>query len=298
MNKAKIIIDALNKTVQNIENQDRTAASKALAAIQQDVDELESLSKNEELNAAQQEQILSAKLSGLIVQQTQIYNEIRTNDLALSDLRSQVTSHVVSIANNQKALQESRVQQINLEKQLAAANRRIADLHDTSVGAIFRSIFSLGLDRAVMAIAIEVDGIKERITNYKTTINRYQQEINNLNNLLNKEKADIQNISNVIKSKNNKIVELKKTEDILHHQEEDIRKKIVFFTKVNAFYIKIQNLLSNVEYRLDDVKDIVELLDDKTPTIHSFDPSNQDVLTLNQAIILFGNKFSGLKKAA
>ena len=63
------------------------------------------------------------------------------------------------------------------------------------------------------------------------------------------------------------------------------RKKLTFFFDIVLFYGRLSLLFSDIDRKIDGIMDIVEELDDETPTIIDFDSSQHDLLSLKQALI-------------
>jgi uncharacterized protein (DUF2249 family)/predicted nucleic acid-binding Zn-ribbon protein len=288
MNNSELIIDTLKQSAIALENQDQSKAINTLEKISNEVVTFQKEAKTLEQKASNDQKENVTQLSTIIKLQGEAHADNERTKKELDLVYSKVTAQKASIGNLNRTINLHNQELKGYEKKLRQNQARIDDLNDDSVGSIFVSIATLGMDRAVKAISIEIDGVKDKIKNSKNTINTLNKELNSLNQVLAQGKKEIQRLSKISAEKSKKIKDLQYNEFKLHNQERAIRKKVVFFTEVNLFYIKIQNLLKNISSGINDVFDIVSVLDDQTPTIASFDPSRHDLLTLKEAILLFG----------
>jgi hypothetical protein len=73
----------------------------------------------------------------------------------------------------------------------------------------------------------------------------------------------------------------------LHAQEKICRQKLAYFTDVALFYGRLLIMAQQVEHRIEDVRDIVQQLDDEKPTIIDFDSSGADLISLRRSLERF-----------
>ena len=289
MDNSNFLIDTIMKASDALASQDQQTAIDTLSKITSEVANDQKLAEGGEQSAKTNQESTINKISELILAQGKANEEYDATNVELQRLYGEITVKKVAVADVIRRINEKNNDLNNLNNQLRNCQSRIDDLNDTSLRSIVISIFSLGMDRAVKAISIDINGARNQISNDNNTIAAYQQHLNELHNELANDNIAITNLQNICNEKNNRINQLKSVEIQMHEQEEIQRKKLVYYTEVNAFYIKLEGLLNNISNRLNDVADIVRILDNNTPTIASFDPSTPDLITLKQAIVLFKN---------
>jgi LPS O-antigen subunit length determinant protein (WzzB/FepE family) len=125
-------------------------------------------------------------------------------------------------------------------------------------------------------------------------IESLRQELSKYHNQLEDDEKNIKINESLLRELHNKeessqslILTSKQREYELHKLEENCRQKLTFFTDVALFYGKLSMLLEQVEDRINDVFDIVEELNDSTPTIIDFDSSEGVSISLKQALEKF-----------
>lgn len=289
MDNSKLIIQTLKQSAAALENQDQQTAIRSLDKITAEVVafQKEAATLKTKTAASQKESV--AQLSKILKLKGEAYADHQETKKGLNLAYSQVASKKVSIGDLNQRIANNNQELKNSEKKLRQNEARIRDLNNDSAGSIFVSIVTLGMDRAVKAIGIEIDGVKDQIKNTKNTIRRLEENRRSLEKELARDENEVSRLEGVIKKKADKIKDLEYEEFRLQNKERMKRKKVVFFTEINLFYIQLQNVLTNVTNKINNVKDIVSLLDNQTPTIASFDPCKEDLLTLEEALLLFGN---------
>ena len=73
----------------------------------------------------------------------------------------------------------------------------------------------------------------------------------------------------------------------LQDKEKVLREKGAFFTNVALFFGKLSVLATDVDHNVDDVVDLVEALDDTTPTIIDVKSPGNELLSLSDALEKF-----------
>jgi uncharacterized protein (DUF2249 family) len=288
MNNSLFIIETVKQAAVALENQDQQKAINTLNKITNEVIKFKKEADVLEVKSANDQNENTIQLSKLIKLKGDAHADYERTKKELDLVYRGVTSKKVSLANLNKGIDANHQELKRYEEHLWKNENRIKELKDDSVGSIFLSIFTLGMDRAVKAIAIEVDGVKNEIPKIKSIISLLNKNLNGLKEELFNDEREIDRLLAVSNEKENTIKDLQFDEFKLHKQERVIRKKVIFFTEINLFYIKLQNLLKNISNSINDVSDIVSLLDNETPTIASFDPSMQDLISLKEAILIFG----------
>jgi chromosome segregation ATPase len=289
MHNSNVLIDTIMEASAALASRSQQEAINILGKITSEVQNEQKLAKVKEQNAKTSLLVTIEKISNLIIEQGKVHEGYEAANSELQELFTLVTAKKVAVANISLEIDKKDNELIYLNNQLTYNQYRIDDLNDTSVESILRSVLTLGMDRAIKAISIEIDGVKNQISNTNRTRETYLHYLNELHAEFATNLADITIWQISCNNEKKKIDELKKVETQLHNQEDEQRKKVVFYTEVNIFYIKLEGLLCNISNRLNDVADIVSILENNTPTIASFDPSTPSLITLKQAIVLFKN---------
>ena len=285
---SRLIIDSLKKAAIALENQDKQTAINTLSEITDEVAHFKKAAESSENEARKMQSATTHQISELLQREGKAHADCEQAKRELDATYGEIASKKVSIQDFNLRIANSNRELEHYYDELRQHEARIADLNDTSAGSIILSILSLGLDRAIKAIAIEIDGVRDKIEIARRTIGAFTRELSILQSQLDGDNNRVNTLNAIVGQKEQQIKELDFLEFKLHNQEAIQRKRLAFFTEMNLFYIKLQDLLNNVNHRLDDIHDIVDELDNQTPTITSFDPSRHDLLSLNQAILLFG----------
>ena len=143
-----------------------------------------------------------------------------------------------------------------------------------------------------MGIETLINDDSGHIKSLNEEISRYQNKLNNDQNEIRKTESLLRELENKKNSSERLIAEYDKRAIELQKMEKEFRQKVAFFTNVALFYGKLSILLQQVEHRIDDVVDIVNELNDSTPTIIDFDSSGEDLISLKQALEKF-DRFLG-----
>lgn len=287
MEQKSIVINSLRLAVAALKNQDQQTAIKTLDVITNDVKLFKSRAEGLEKKMAQKQTTKNREINDLLREQGRIHKDWENEKGKLDRLYSEITSKKVSIHDLERRINREKAELKRLEAQLRYCQARINDLNDKSVESIFLSIFCLGLDRAVKAISIEVDGVKRNISNIRSTIQAYNKDLENLKKQQERDEMEVKRCNNDVNKKEQDIKLLSFKETQLHSEEETLRNQLIAITKIHMFYIKLQNVLENCSHKIEDVRDIVEELDSQAPTLVSFDPLQRDLISLSQAIALF-----------
>jgi len=282
-----LVIEALHQSAIALEKQDKQAAINSLTKITSDVNAFSQAAAASEKETALLQTATTKEISELIKKQGKAHAELEQAKKELAQTYSNITVIKVAIEGFNRDIDSKNKELNDANGELRRQQAKMDDLNDTSFLAILASIGQLGLDRAIKGLTILIDGVVEKINNLNNTIGRLRKEVDDLKQKLAEEdrKASAQNT--IVAQKNRKVNELNFFELKLHNQEVIVRKRLVYFTEVNLFYIKLQNLLKNVSNKIADVNDIVDSLDDHTPTIASFDPAQTELISLKQAILQF-----------
>ncbi|MEO6521335.1 MAG: hypothetical protein ABIN91_06655 [Mucilaginibacter sp.] len=288
-NSTTLVIEALQQAAVSLEKQDKQSAINSLSKITGEVASFKQAAAASEKETKQLQIKTTAEVSDLIAQQGRAYaernnvkKELEVAYANVAGLKAAIPSYTNQIAHLQSTLGErnNRLQQLR---------NRQKELNDTSFWSIIMSIGTLGFDRLVKLISLEIDDVQGQINNIHNTMAAVQQELSKSRNLQGECERRVDELNRTIQQKNKVIDDLSFLELKLNNQEKVQRQRLVYFTEVNLFYIKLQTILNNLSNKVEDVRDIVEELNNQNPTIASFDPAQTGLISLKQAILLFGD---------
>lgn len=286
-NNLNIVIDALKKSVDELKNQEKAAAINTILNISNEIQFLNSSSKELEKIYGEKQKKITDTICNIIKSEADIRNSYLNTQKSIDKLNIDISKNNVKrieliqdFNSLQKELNED-------ERTLKAHEKSLNELNDSSALSILRSIFTLGLDRAIM-------GIKIIINNDVGRINQLKGEISKFNELLKNNMQDIQ-VSEALLSDLNKqkmlyedqITRSKERENILNNEEKISRNNLTLITNVVLFYGKLSIILEQINHRIDDVIDIVAELNDNTPTIIAFNSSDNTLISLKDALLKF-----------
>ncbi|VEB41056.1 chromosome segregation protein [Chromobacterium violaceum] len=282
-----IIAIALEDSVQKLKESQKEAAENILRSIKDTVTRMEVISSRKEQEATLAQQHVKNDVSEILIREGEIRNSIAQVNLEINDFQVNIASKEQNKTELSNQINSLSWQLQSVETDLRRHRAKLDELNDTSVGSIFRSFFSLGLDRAAMGIAALIDDDAGRISSLREEIKRLQEERYThevqavitsqiLNHLYEKKNSSMRLIS-----------EFEVREKQLQMEERQSRRRLVYFTEISLFYGKLSLLLKQVDHRVEDVADIVGELNSTTPTIISFDPSNETLLTLRASLEQF-----------
>jgi predicted nucleic acid-binding Zn-ribbon protein len=291
-----LVIGTLKEAAAALQDKDKLSAMKLLAGISGDVAGYRRTALQAEQEARSAQQAVTEQVGELIRKQGQARADFNKATKDVEAINNEIVSKRVSIQDLNNRIGNNTQQLHAYERELRQCQARMDDLNDKSAGSIILSILCLGLDRAIKAIGIEIDGVRHKIEGVKQTIARYSRELSTLQDQLWEDQQRLQQAEKAAEQQRKLLKNLEFTEFRFHSQEAMQRSRMTFFTELNMFYMKVQLLLNNIEHRVDDVLDIVAELDAQRPTIASFDPTCKDLLSLQDAIILFEEHAGNVKQ--
>jgi chromosome segregation ATPase len=229
MNNSLFIIDTLKQSAIALERQDQQTAISTLSKITNEVDQFKKEAHALEVKSANDQQENTIQLSSIIKLKGDAHADLENTTLQLNEVKSNVVNKKIDITllndginTNNQVLEEAK-------KKMFQNKNRIKELNDDSVGSILLSIFTLGIDRAIKAFSIEVDGVKNQIPKINRFIEVLSQHISQLKKELINDEHEVTKLLADSNEKENKIKALLFTEFKLHKQEDEIRKRVVFF---------------------------------------------------------------------
>jgi chromosome segregation ATPase len=281
------VVSGLEKSAEQLKSQNKEEAQKTILGISNEIQSLAEVSKQKETEYKQAQQEISKKVSEIIQRETELRDSSLNIKRSIDELNVEMNKDEVdrSILLNQISSLQAQLQ--NTQNQLREHQAKLDELNDTSAASIVISIFSLGIDRAVKGIASLINDDTGHIKSLNDELSRYQNEIH-------QDDENIKNIGNKLSLLNEKkrsseaiVDELSQREIVLQEHEKSCRQRLAYFTDVTLFYGKLLIMSQQVEHKIDDVVDIVEELNDSTPTIIDFDSSGKDLISLRQALEKF-----------
>jgi hypothetical protein len=280
MNKSQFIIETLYESQEALEDQNQQTAIRTLKKITDEITHLAGEANALKVISKEDQSENSIQLSSIIKQIGDVHADSRKKRAELKHLEDNVTFRNISIAELNNNLDKNNQLLKAAEEDLSENKKNVNPpaFQFGGMGNIGMSLVQKG----------KSDAAKKRIPIIQGEINLITNEKNELNKKAEEDEGERSRLLAVTKEIENTIEDLEFDEFKNTRQEFEIRKKVVFFTKIHSFYSNLQNLLSNISNKINNVTDIVNSLDNETPTIASFDPSVQDSLSLKEAVILFG----------
>jgi chromosome segregation ATPase len=278
---------ALKQSAELLRNQHREEAETNIRAIAGQIRFLSSSAENREKESQALQQRIAADVAGIIQRE----GEIRDSALAL---QKEIDALNVEISKDQADIEALHGQVNSLLGQIGKAESelhyhqaKLRELNDDSAGSIIRSIFCLGLDRAVMGIAALVDNDAGRIRSLNEELSRFKEAMQHDQDVLRNAEQLLRQLAAKKESSLALLEGLQHREAELHAQEKICRQKLAYFTDVALFYGRLLIMAQQVEHRIEDVRDIVQQLDDEKPTIIDFDSSGADLISLRRSLERF-----------
>lgn len=283
----KTVLDRLTEAADLLKDQKREEAEASIAAMSDAVKYLHSQAEMGEHLYAKEQQITSELVKSII-------SDLGLLNQKITEIQQQIGEVSIDIQRDEKSveLMNERIGQLinqmkTAENELAHHKRKLDELNDRSAGSIVRSIFCLGLDRAIMGIISLVDQDQAKIRSLSEERERYRQDRENnessldaTRNLLSTLKAQRDECTRAVK-------EMEAAEDILHQNEKTARRKLAFFTDIALFYGKLHVLCDGIATNISSVADVVEELNDTRPRIVDFDSSGSELISLKDALFKF-----------
>lgn len=286
-NDLSIVIDALEKSVDELKNQDKASAISTISNISEEIQFLNNSSKELERIYGEKQRKITDAICDIIKSEADIRNSYLNTQKSIDKLNIDINKNNVKKIDLIKDFNSLQKELNEDERTLKTHEKNLNELNDSSALSILRSIFTLGLDRAIM-------GLKIIINNDIGRINQLREQISKFNELLKNNMQDIQ-VSEALLSDLNKqkmlyedqITKSKEREKILNNEEKITRNNLTLITNVVLFYGKLSIILEQINHRIDDVIDIVAELNDNTPTIIAFNSSDNTLISLKDALLKF-----------
>lgn len=281
------VVDGLEAFAIHINLENKAEAQKTINAISSDIAYLCTMAEEKAEEYKHEIDTISAEVSEVIqreadIRENSLQIQIKIGELNVS-ITSQQTNHQQLIAHINQLAGDIGVAQAELR----AHKVKLDELNDTSVGSIFRSIFCLGLDRAVMGIASLIDDDIGRIIRLGQEINCFHEQIHN-DDIGQREALAVLKRFNEQKDSSERLVaELHEREITLHSFIKENRRKLGFFVDIALFYGKLATFTHQIDHRLDDVIDLVNELQSTDETIVDVDGSGKSLISLKDALLRF-----------
>lgn len=282
-----LIVESLKESADLVKNQRKEEAKNRITAIAGQIEYLSDVSKQRETEFEQKQATLSNEIGELIKKEAEVRNAALDTQKKIAKVNEQIGAQS---ANQQELINSLMATTTSLmvnKRKLAEHQARWDRLNDDSAGSIVLSIFSLGLDRAIMGIDSLVHQDKQSIAALEPEVERYRRAVEESKDDLQHTQEMLANLRKANESSQAAVRELDRRQAQLHDALATCRKKAAFFTNVALFYGKLVELTNQVDRKIDNVVDIIEELDDDSPTIVDFDGSGDDVISLREAL----NKF-------
>jgi hypothetical protein len=283
--QVKQVIDNLYQAAADIEKQDRQLATDRLISIKGTITHYTEIAKKYKEESERWQKDTNAAVSNLILQKSKVHDDCLQSEKKLQGANAAKNTLKQSLKTALQAQQDYQSQRAAYQRKREAAitkkNKKL------STGEVFALIFTLGL--YYIKIDKDIKDAERDIRNADDHIRQLDAEINRLTNELGKLNSEARVYLEDIDRKKAEIGRLSFSEFKLQNQEVIEKKKVVYFTEINLFCSRVQRMLDSVDTQISLIFDIIELLDNKTPTIESLTYSGGNSITLKQAILDFGN---------
>ena len=283
----KIVISALETSAGQLRTQNKEEAKATLKSISKEIELLSMASQDKQSESEHEQEKFTHELTQILIIESKIRDDSLEIQKRIDDLNVQTSKEKTeegALLSDLHSLQEALHKN---EEELRKHQGKLAKLNDTSAGSILRSILTLGIDRAIMGIDSLIENDAGRIKSLNEEIAKYTNQLKNDEDNIRTHESLLVKLDAQKKASEILIAESEKRETEFHELEKNCKQKITFFTNVALFYGKLLILLKEVEHRIDDVVDIVDELNDSTPTIVDFDSSGGDLVSLRQALEKF-----------
>jgi hypothetical protein len=279
------VIDNLYQAAADIEKQDRQSATHKLISIKEIVTNYIEIAKKYKNESERWQKDANDIVSKLLLQKSKIHEDSKSIEKKLQDVNANKNTikQSLRILLQNKADYQSKKAEYERKREGAIAKKN----EKLSPGKIAALVFTLGL--YYIKINKDIKDAEKAIRDADDHIRQFDGEIASLTSRLENNNSEIRKYLSDIDQKKLKIRSLSFSEFNLQNQEIIAKRKTVYFTEINLFCSKVQNMLNNIDTKIIDTLDIVEQLNNETPTIESLAYSGHKRITLKQAILNFGN---------
>ncbi|GKX42237.1 hypothetical protein SOASR015_12710 [Pectobacterium carotovorum subsp. carotovorum] len=288
----KKVIAGLTEAANHLHNKRKEEAIAVVTAMTDDVTYLHTQTIQGELLYKKEHKEVTETAASIIRQTGTLNAQMGQIQTQISDLEIKIKKQDVDTQELQRHLDHLSQSLGNSERERNGHQRQLDRLNDTSVGSIFASIFSLGLDRAFLGIKSLIDQDAARIGILRDQINQYSEALKEDKNNL-KVSRDLQvtlheqqhHYENTVKALEKQVAEL-------HQEEKNIRTKLASLIQVAGFYGKLKVICESVSENITWVLDIIDDLNDDQPRIVDIDASGQELVPLRAALARLDNLLS------
>ena len=282
-----IVIDALQESATLLKNQQKEEAKNTISRIASEIEFLSETSQKREDEFQERQRELTKQIQNIMQEEAAVRQAALNTQASIRDVNQQIEGKRTNKQQLEKALASASDNLAANQRQLAKHQKKWDRLNDDSAGSIVLSIFTLGIDRAVMGIESLVNKDKQRIAALKPEIDRYRKDLQQSRVSLEQTEQLLKQLKRSKASSEAAVRELDRRQKQLHSTLKTCKDKAAFFTDVALFYGKLVVIANQVDHRIDDIEDIIAELDDSNPTIVDFDGSGEDVISLKDALTKF-----------
>lgn len=283
----KTILAKLTEATELLKSQKHEEAAATISAMSDAVDYLHSQAELGERMYAKEQQVTSELVKSIIA-------DLGLLNQKITGIQQEIASVSIEIHKDEQDVEllNQRIGQLinqmrAAENELAHHRRKLDELNDKSAASIVRSIFCLGLDRAIMGIITLVDQDQAKIRSLTDERERYRQERDMDEGRLSATRDLLSSLQTQRDEYTRTIKQLESTEDTLHQNEKAARRKLAFFTDISLFYGKLQAVCDGIGNNLASVADVVDELNDASPRIVDIDASGSELIPLKAALFKF-----------
>ncbi|WP_225086737.1 hypothetical protein U1R68_18865 [Pectobacterium colocasium] len=280
----KTVVAGLTEAATYLDHQRKEEAIAVVTRMTDDVTYLHTQTiQGEQLYKTEQRKVTEA-VAAIILQSGKLNAEMMKIQTQISDLEIEIKKGDVNMQELQQHLEALSHNLSNSERERNEHQRQLDRLNDSSVGSIFASIFSLGLDRAFLGIKSLVDQDAARISILRDEINNYQNALKEDENKLKVARNLQVTLRDQQKHDEGSVTALEKQVEELHQEEKNTRTKLASITQISGFYGKLKVICENVSENITWILDIIDDLNDDQPRIVDIDASGVELVPLRTAL--------------
>lgn len=278
------ILNDLKQVGAELANQQQEAATDIVRSMHDKVEQLHqvALQGQGHYNQLQQQtaQEIAAAVEAIGQQKAQIDETARQ----MGVLEQDIVGQEAGAAELNRQIGDVQGRLVQAERDWREHQRRLDELNDSSAGSIIRSIFCLGLDRAIMGVRSLVEQDKARANTARDEIRRYQQAL--MENEAGRNTASA--VLSALRAQRGQLeaqsAALSVSKQQLESNEVTLRAQMGFWVDIALFMGKLDVACLSIDNGLSGITDIIGELNDTTPRIADFGGAEGEMLSMAQAL--------------
>ena len=267
--------------------QKREQASDMALSMREDVSRLHVIAMQGQAYYEREQRAATADVAAIRVQIGRLQDEIRKTGRDIASLEVEIAKKGADLAHLGKQMQQMNAKLGQARRDLQEHRDNLARLNDRSVGSIFRSIFCLGLDRAVLGIKSLVDQDQARIRTAEDEIRKYGQELEKNQ----KSEQAARKMLSALKEQQGSLQaigrKLDENRTQMERNEQTLRAKMTFWLEMALFMGRLDTACTDIDHSIIGLQDIIGELNDQRPRIVDFTGAEVERISLAAALDRF-----------